>query len=93
MTHSTEPACLCFKLKDNSIVLKQVKKSLESLLNQRENESLCAMQFTDFWRIELDGPWYTDSNPIGVGKTLEEAVTSLETTINAWIKHLTEGLK
>lgn len=31
--------------------------------------------------LELYGPWYDDSNPTGLGNTLEEAVQDLEKSI------------
>lgn len=41
----------------------------------------------DDWEIDIDGPWYSDSNPGGRGATLGEAVASCEECLDAVVKH------
>ena len=42
------------------------------------------------WKIIMSGPWYSDSDPEGLGDTLEEAVENLEEWIEETIKTLQE---
>jgi len=40
------------------------------------------------WEITMSGPWYGDSDPQGMGATLEEAVSNFEDAIDRWVSYL-----